>query len=318
MKTSLFSQSDEEGWKTVKSRKTSRSGNSRSFLNKNGIRCWIEAKGFSFTKGYGSKSGKFQIIESKGDRFSTLWVNQKGLCWFRKVLSLEITKTWSKSQIWQFTDSDDWLTVSRGKNNNGEYIKLSGPNSWGNSVDIYFPAGDMRNGWKQIISIINQLSPIQEVLIQKPQSSPSPVHFPNPPSVWNKPKLETEVLPIEKENWNHMVVLSSDANMVSWDLIGKHLGKCLEKNEVFFLQPFSNSKALFKVPNSEMRTELLSKSGWSFNGINFKFLPWTSKLNMLSDEEVLKIQSCWIEVREFHFLWNQKLLKPLVKCGGLL
>ncbi|XP_026421740.1 uncharacterized protein LOC113317832 isoform X1 [Papaver somniferum] len=178
----------------------------------------------------------------------------------------------------------------------------------------------MGNGWKQIITIINQLSPIQEVSIQKPQSSPSSVHFPNPPSVWNKPKLETEVLPIEKENWNHTVVLSSDANMVSWDLIGKHLGKCLEKNEVFFLQPFSNSKALFKVPNSEMRTELLSKSGWSFNGFNFKFSPWTSKLNVLSEKEVLKIQSCWIEVGGIPFsLWNQKTFETIgSKCGGLL
>ncbi|KAI3925546.1 hypothetical protein MKW92_047973, partial [Papaver armeniacum] len=68
--------------------------------------------------GYGSKSGKIQIIESKGDRFSTLWIDQKGLFWFRKGLLLEITKPWSKSQVWHFSESDEWLTVTRGKNSN--------------------------------------------------------------------------------------------------------------------------------------------------------------------------------------------------------
>ncbi|KAI3879303.1 hypothetical protein MKX03_024278 [Papaver bracteatum] len=182
MKTSLISQEDVDGWKTINSKKGVRSGNSRSLLNKNGLCCWIEAKGFSFTKGYGNKSGKIQIIETKGDRFSTLWINQKGLSWFLKGLLSEISKPWSKSQVWKFSDMDEWLTVTRGRNNNGEYMKLSGPNSWGNTVDIYFPAGNQGEGWKKVTSIINQLCPIQGVSQIKSHSSPAPNFVPNPRS----------------------------------------------------------------------------------------------------------------------------------------
>lgn len=180
-------------------------------------------------------------------------------------------------------------------------------------MDIYFPSGNLGDGWKQIISIINHLCPIKETPSKKLQSPQQPILSPNPPSVWPKSKME-------KENWNLMVVLSADVEVVFWDLIGNHLGMSLEKNEVFYLQPFSTSKAMFKVPNSEMRKELLSKSGWSFNGVNFSFLPWSSKLNLLSYEEVLSIQSNWIEVKGIPFsLWNQKTFETIgAKCGGLL
>ncbi|KAI3889888.1 hypothetical protein MKX03_017811, partial [Papaver bracteatum] len=322
MKTSLISQEDVDGWKTINSKKGVRSGNSRSLLNKNGLCCWIEAKGFSFTKGYGNKSGKIQIIETKGDRFSTLWINQKGLSWFLKVLLSEISKPWSKSQVWKFSDMDEWLTVTRGRNNNGEYMKLSGPNSWGNTVDIYFPAGNQGEGWKQVTSIINQLCPIQGVSQIKSHSSPAPNFVPNPRSVWSKlPQEETgTLLAIEKENWNLMVVLSADVEFVPWELVGKHLDMSLEKDEEFFLHPFSNSKAMFKVMNTEMRNELFSKDVWELNGISFSFLPWTSQLNLLSEEDIIKVQSCWIVIKGVHFsLWNLKTFETIgAKCGGLL
>ncbi|KAI3878478.1 hypothetical protein MKX03_007258, partial [Papaver bracteatum] len=321
MKTSLNLQEDADGWRTIKSKKVVRSGNSRSLLNKNGLCCWIEAKGFSFTKGYGIKSGKIQIIETKGDRFSTLWINQKGLSWFLKGLLSEISKPWLKSQVWQFSDLDEWLTVTRGRNNNGEYMKLSGPNSWGNTVDIYFPAGNLGEGWKQVTSTINHLCPIQGVSQIKHQPPPAPNSAPNPRSVWSKlPQEESGSIPIEKENWNLMVVLSADVEIVQWELVGKHLGMSLEKDEEFFLQPFSNSKAMFKVQNTEMRKELFSKAVWEFNGITFSFLPWTSQLNLLSEEDITKVQSCWIMVNGVPFsLWNLKTFETIgAKCGGLL
>lgn len=53
----------EDGWKTVRNKRSGRSGNSRSLLNKNGLCFWIEAKGFPFSKGYGSKSGQIQIMD---------------------------------------------------------------------------------------------------------------------------------------------------------------------------------------------------------------------------------------------------------------
>ncbi|KAI3843069.1 hypothetical protein MKX03_018324 [Papaver bracteatum] len=186
MKINGASQGDEEGWKTVRRKRYVRSGNSRSLLNKNGLCFWIEAKGFSFTKGFGSKSGKTQIIEAKGDRFSTLWINQKGLSWFRNGLLAEISKSWSKSQVWQMSDLDEWLTVTRGRNNN---------------------AGNKCEGWNQVISIINQLFPVSVVSSGKTHSSSSPVTVPNPPSVWVNPnslKGEIESLSIEKVNWNQM------------------------------------------------------------------------------------------------------------------
>ncbi|KAI3942060.1 hypothetical protein MKW92_047576 [Papaver armeniacum] len=176
MKNKEKETSGEEGWTIVKNKKAASAGKSRSVLNKNGFCCWIEAKGFSITKGFGSKSGKIQIIESKGERFSTLWVNYKGLDWFRKGLMLEITKSWSKSQSWHFNDSDEWLSATRGRNNNGEFIKLSGPNSWGNTVDLYFPSGSNGEGWKKILTLINQLiKPIESQTVKIVQPVPKPL-----------------------------------------------------------------------------------------------------------------------------------------------
>ncbi|KAI3902111.1 hypothetical protein MKW92_019215, partial [Papaver armeniacum] len=322
MKNKEKETSGEEGWTIVKNKKAASAGKSRSVLNKNGFCCWIEAKGFSITKGFGSKSGKIQIIESKGERFSTLWVNYKGLDWFRKGLMLEITKSWSKSQSWHFNDSDEWLSATRGRNNNGEFIKLSGPNSWGNTVDLYFPSGSNGEGWKNFLTLINQLiKPIESQTVKIVQPVPKPL-IANPKSVWAKVKpIETrEILPIEKEDWNHMIVLSADVEQVDWKLVGNHLGKGLEKNEEFFLQPFSPSKAMFKVPNSAMREELLSKSAWNFNNITFKFSLWSSKINLISNEEVENINTSWILVSGVPFsLWNHKTFETIgSKCGGLL
>ncbi|KAI3838232.1 hypothetical protein MKX03_025940, partial [Papaver bracteatum] len=178
-------QQDEGGWEIFRSKKEMRASKGRSFLNKKGLCCWIEAKGFSITKGFGSKSGKFQLIESKGDRFSTLWINQKGLSWFRNGLKAEIKKVWSKAQSWKFNDSDEWLISPRGKNSGGEFIKLSGPNSWGNTVDIYVPSGKDGDGWNQIITIIDQLikpveKPLSDVAI--PLHTKNPVWVVNPKS----------------------------------------------------------------------------------------------------------------------------------------
>lgn len=147
-----------------------------------------------------------------------LWISEKGLSWFRKGVISEISKSWSKSQAWQFSDSEDWLTVTRGRNTNGEFMKLSGPNSWGNTVDLYFPAGNDGEGWKQVVTIINQIDPIREVSPGKNTSSSTPTIVKNPSSVWSNPNSPIEkdaVNPIEKESWNQYLPVAF-SRKTSW------------------------------------------------------------------------------------------------------
>ncbi|KAI3994374.1 hypothetical protein MKX01_012631 [Papaver californicum] len=189
---------------------------------------------FSYTKGFGSKSGKIQVIEARGEFFSKLWISSKGFEWFRKGLKVEISKVWSKSQSWYFQLSDEWLSVTKGRNKGGEFLKLSGPNSWGSSVDLFFPTGKNGEGWNQILG---------DKLIK-------------------------------------LVLLVKSIN-----LLHKYL-KWVQNPK----SPFSNSKTMFLVSNTNMRNELLSIYHWMFQGIKFHYQPLSSKMNFCRGRRLTKLK----------------------------
>ncbi|RZC61469.1 hypothetical protein C5167_023231 [Papaver somniferum] len=120
--------------------------------------CKIEAKTYSFEKGFGTKAGFFLIKEAKGDNLASLWVSSKGLSWLLATLNKVVIKDWTMMEYWEHIIPGEWLMATRGKNKNEEYLKVSGPNKKGGISDLFFPAGRNLEGWRRIIKSLEMFN----------------------------------------------------------------------------------------------------------------------------------------------------------------
>ncbi|KAI3906977.1 hypothetical protein MKW92_023593, partial [Papaver armeniacum] len=158
-------------WTVVKRKKGIKSNDREEVLQVGKQSCKIEAKTISIEKGFGSKEGYFYIKEVKGESSAALWVSAKGFSWIYSTLHSEISKEWSKMAHWEHIISGEWLMAARGKNKNGEYFKVSGPNKKGGISDLFFPSGKNLEGWLRLVKMMELMHQDLKEMVVKPSAS---------------------------------------------------------------------------------------------------------------------------------------------------
>ncbi|KAI3966537.1 hypothetical protein MKW92_036515 [Papaver armeniacum] len=98
------------------------------------------------------------------------------------------------------------------------------------------------------------------------------------------------------------------------------MGKKFKFAGDFHLQPVSSTRALFCIENTIEREYLFKQEPWFFEYIQFKFVPWSSGMNLLSPAEIVEVSARWILVGGVPFsLWNSETFEMIgAQCGGLL
>ncbi|KAI3958275.1 hypothetical protein MKW92_021098 [Papaver armeniacum] len=104
---------------------------------------------------------------------------------------------------------------------------------------------------------------------------------------------------VDTINWNLMVVIEAKSQIESWEKVGAAMSKKFKFAGDFHLQPVSSTRALFCIENTIEREYLFKQEPWFFEYIQFKFVPWSSGMNLLSPAEIVEISARWILVREF-------------------
>ncbi|KAI3838993.1 hypothetical protein MKX03_009708 [Papaver bracteatum] len=125
---------------------------------------------------------------------------------------------------------------------------------------------------------------------------------------------------VDSMNWNMMVVIEAKSHIESWEKVGAAMSKKFKLAGDFHLQPVSSTRALFCIENTTEREYLFKQEPWFFEYVEFRFVPWSSGMNLLSTAEIVEISARWVLVRGVPFsLWNSDTFEMIgAQCGGLL
>lgn len=117
-----------------------------------------------------------------------------------------------------------------------------------------------------------------------------------------------------------MVVIEADSPLCSWDGIKAKMGKLFPLLSNYHFQPFSATQAILKVINAKERVWLFNHDRWSHEGRWLSFIPWSSKLNIILEQEISNLNSKWLTVVGVPLsLWNFESFESIgAKCGGLM
>lgn len=228
-------------------------------------------------------------------------------------------------EYWEFIILSEWLMVARGKNENGEFIKLKGPNFKGGATEIFFPAGKLNEGWLSVVhsmKALNVENVVGKTFTSDEEVSLSPTF--GPQKALNAPDSIAATTfkegGLDVISWNQMIVIKASNNVKDWKAIGFELGKSFKFNNNFHFQPFSSIQALFCIKNPSEREFLFNYGVWNQWDLDFTFVAWSSKEDTILSNPIQITKPSWVLVRGVPFsLWNSKTFESIgAKCGGLI
>ncbi|KAI3854383.1 hypothetical protein MKX03_005503 [Papaver bracteatum] len=129
-----------------------------------------------------------------------------------------------------------------------------------------------------------------------------------------------ENITIDSINWNRMVVIKSKSRIHSWEGVGEAMSERFKFANDFHLQPVSSTQALFCIEITDEREYLFKQEPWVFENNQFKFVRWSSSMNLLSADEIVDTSAKWVLVKGVPLsLWNSEMFEIIgAQCGGLL